>query len=59
MSFANTYKNARPPISNPCDTCKRASECDRICVARARWWDVAIKRILKAIGESYDAEKRN
>lgn len=61
MSFANTYKSTRPPTSNPCDACKRVLECDQICIARARWWDVAIKRLtskLQLIRETVPEWKR-
>lgn len=45
MSFTNTYWSTRPPRSNPCDACKEARDCDRICLIRARWWDVVMKKL--------------
>lgn len=48
--FSKTYWSTRPPRSNPCDTCPKAQDCDSICLIRARWWDVAMKKIRRRFG---------
>lgn len=38
--WARAYRSGNPPKSNPCDNCRVANKCSKICPARARWWDV-------------------
>lgn len=45
MTFSEIYKNTRMPTSNPCKKCGSAAERDRVCIARARWWDAVMKKL--------------
>lgn len=38
--WSRAYRSGNPPKSNPCDNCRVANKCTKICPARARWWDV-------------------
>lgn len=38
--WSRAYRSGEPPKSNPCDNCRVANKCTKICPARARWWDV-------------------
>lgn len=50
MSAPKTHQNTKDPKSNPCDTCKNKDHCSALCLARARWWDVQMEKIRKAVG---------
>lgn len=49
MTFSEIYKNTRMPTSNPCKKCGSAAERDRVCIARARWWDAGVMKISKQV----------
>lgn len=38
--WSRAYRSGNPPKSNPCNGCRVANKCTKICPARARWWDV-------------------
>ena len=50
MSVPNTYQNTRPPKSHPYKKCKNKDDCHKICIARARWWDIRMQKLRKELG---------
>ena len=48
-TLSEIYRNTRPPDSDPCERCPQASRCDVICIQRARWWDVAMKKLKEVL----------
>ena len=53
--FAKKYGVAPPagdglPTEDPCIACEQREFCDRICPARAKWWDVGMEKLRKRWG---------
>lgn len=42
--WSRAYRSGNPPKSNPCDNCRSANKCTKICPARARWWDAEVAK---------------
>lgn len=45
MTWHEVYKSIPPPAQNPCAKCRTNGQCDKICPARAKWWDVVMKKL--------------
>lgn len=53
--FAKKHGIAPPagdgmPTEDPCLGCEQREFCDRICPARAKWWDVSIEQLRQKLG---------